>query len=406
MRNSILLLLIISILFTNCSTDSKNDTSKSDNSKQELQLQEKSVIKTNVEKNEKAFDNKLYELILSDDTLNNNLIVFIDPHGDGKFVYNKIKDDSKNIGSNIICLKNVENNIPNYLDLISGDINDYKKQTNKKVDKLYLVGFSGGARMVFQYSLKNNVSGVVMCGAGIGNMVNNPLTFPIVFIAGTADFNYNEQYYSPFSEIAKNKNILGLTFNGKHEWPNNDLLLLSINFLESKNGVDISKNISYIDMMNDYNEYRKHNEQYMAFKQIETINKIFSNNDTKNEFNNFISSQSFKDFAKKLEISLQVEFDRNNGLAGALPEQDWKWWENKINEIDELIKTSKDNLEINSYKRTRAYLGVVMYSVVNNEIKKYDSKNIEKYLKIYEKLEPDNEDMKKFKEIFLYQHSA
>ena len=401
MKYIIITALLSVLLLSNCSTETKKIESEP-----KVELQEKTVITVEKQKIKAEFDSSLYELILSDNKTNKNLIVFIDPHGDGKFISDKIKAVSKKFNASVICLNNVENNIPNYIELINKDIENYKKQTNRNVDNLYIVGFSGGARMAFQYANKNKVSGIVMCGAGIGNMINNKLSFPTAFISGTADFNFNEQYYSPFSEAAKNKNILGLNFNGKHEWPSNDLLALSVMFLESKQNTDVLKTLDYSNMMNDYNEYRKHNELYIAFKKIETINKFFDTEQTNTEFNNFISSQSFKDYITKFEISLQIEFDRNNGLASALPSQTWEWWNNKIDEIDNTIKNSTDQLERDSYKRTKAYLGIIMYSMVNKEINKPNSTNIEKYLKIYEKLEPENEDLKKFKEMYEYQNNG
>ncbi len=401
MKYIIIITILLVILFSNCSTETKTVEPEL-----KPELQEKNVVKLKTQLEKKEFDNSLYELILSEDTANKNLIVFIDPHGDGRFIYDKIKPVSESLNSGIICLKNVENNIQNYSELINKDIEKYEKQTNREIEHLYIVGFSGGARMAFQFANKNNVSGIVMCGAGIGNMINNKLNFPITFISGTADFNFNEQYYSPFSEAAKNRNILGLNFKGKHEWPNNELLVLSIKFLQSKQTSDVSKIVDYSNMMNDYNEYLNHNEQYMAFKQIETINKIFDTEQTNKEFNSFISSAIFKNYITEFEISLQIEFDRNNGLASALPSQTWDWWNTKIDEIEKTIETSTDKLERESYKRTKAYLGIIMYSMVNNEINKPNSSQIEKYLKIYEKLEPNNEDMKKFKDLYEYQNKA
>ena len=90
-------------------------------------------------------------------------------------------------------------------------------------------------------------------------------------------------------------------------------------------------------------------------------------------------------------------------MANSLPSEDWNWWNNKIDEIDNIIKTSEDKMQTASYQRTRAYLGIIMYSVTSREIKNTSSKNIQKYLKIYEKLEPNNPDLIKFKDIYLYQ---
>ncbi len=92
-------------------------------------------------------------------------------------------------------------------------------------------------------------------------------------------------------------------------------------------------------------------------------------------------------------------------LASILVSENWDWWNNKINEIDEVINTSKNELEKASYQRTRAYLGILMYSVTSREMKNPDSQNIEKFFKIYEKLEPDNPDLKNFKDQYSYQNN-
>jgi len=341
----------------------------------------------------------LYELISAKDTTNKNLIIFIDPHADGKFIANKIKDISQKLNANIICLNNVENNIPNYIDLINKDIKDFSMQTSINIDKIYIVGFSGGARMAYQYANKNNVEGIVMCGAGLGNMMGNNTDFPIVLIAGDGDFNFNEQYYSPFSDIAKDKRILSLSFKGKHEWANSSLILFAVNYITEKK-------FGYNKLMNDFLELKNNNEQYAAFKKIEAINKIFNTSETKKDFDNFISSENFKNYITSFEKILQTELDRNNRLANSVLTENWNWWDNKINEIDETIKISQNQLKKASYQRTRAYLGIVMYSVTNREINNNGSENIEKYLKIYEKLEPNNPDLKKFKEIYSYQSNS
>ena len=385
--------VLATIIFASCSSDTNTETEiKTDVNTIVEQVGDSVGIAATEEKSIN------YELILSEDTTNKNLIIFIDPHGDGKFIEDKIKGISEKLNANIICLNNVENNIPNYIDLINIDINEFSTKTSIKPDKIFIVGFSGGARMAYQYAIKNNVSGIVMCGAGLGNMIGNHTDFPIVLIAGDGDFNFNEQYYSPFSDIAKDKRVISLTFKGKHEWPNSDLLLFAVNYIKND-----KKAFNYSELMNDFVELKKHNEQYAAFKKIEAINKIFETNETESDFDNFISSESFKVYISNFEKSLQREFDRNNRLANSILTENWDWWDKQINEIDNTIETTNNQLEKASYQRTRAYLGIVMYSVTSRAIESQGKDDIEKYLKIYEKLEPDNPDLKKFKDIYQYQ---
>jgi len=383
------------IIFAACSSETNNKTEvKTADTAQVEQTKDSAEVAVTEEKSTN------YELVLSKDTTNKNLIVFIDPHGDGKFIADKISGISEKLNANIICLNNVENNIPGYIDLINQDIFEFSKQTSINPDKIYIVGFSGGARMAYQYAIKNTVSGIVMCGAGLGYMIGNHTDFPIVLIAGDGDFNFNEQYYSPFSDIAKDKRVISLTFKGKHEWPNNDLLLFAVNYIKGN-----TKAFNYNELMNDFIELQKHNEQYAAFKKIEAINKIFDTKQTNTDFDNFISSKSFKAFVNNFKEALIQELDRNNRLASSVISESWEWWDNEINEIDKKIETSTNQLEKASYQRTRAYLGIVMYSITSRAIESGGKDDIEKYLKIYEKLEPDNPDLKKFKEVYQYQQN-
>ncbi|RLD51144.1 MAG: hypothetical protein DRI94_06815, partial [Bacteroidetes bacterium] len=95
------------------------------------------------------------------------LIVVIDPHGDGKLAVSEFKKMTENFDCTIIGLNDVENNIPDFEEKIKNDINSVKSNLDLKIKHLFIAGFSGGARMAFQYALSNSAAGVLMCGAGI-----------------------------------------------------------------------------------------------------------------------------------------------------------------------------------------------------------------------------------------------
>ncbi len=48
---------------------------------------------------------------------------------------------------------------------------------------------------------------------------------------------------------------------------------------------------------------------------------------------------------------------------------------------------------------TKAFMGILMFSVVNKEIQSPNGPYLDKYLRTYEMLEPDNPDLKRFKEL-------
>ncbi len=74
------------------------------------------------------------------------------------------------------------------------------------------------------------------------------------------------------------------------------------------------------------------------------------------------------------------------------------WWRNELDEFEQKL-SKKNTQEVNSYKRTKAVLGILMYMKISEEIKNVNSLLIEKFLIIYELLEPENPDMWFFKAV-------
>jgi pimeloyl-ACP methyl ester carboxylesterase len=60
--------------------------------------------------------------------------------------------------------------------------------------KVIVAGFSGGARMALEYSLKYPVRGIVMFGAGPVQLRGGPQGKWIYAVSGTEDFNFGGQF--------------------------------------------------------------------------------------------------------------------------------------------------------------------------------------------------------------------
>ncbi len=324
------------------------------------------------------------------------LIVVIDPHGDGKFALSHFKKTADNFDCTIIGLNDVENNQKDYMHKIENDIKSAKENLDLDVKYLLITGFSGGARMAFQYALSHKTGGVLMCGAGINIQKFSNLSFPLAMIIGTKDFNFIEQYYSPYSPVVKNKNVLTLLFEGIHEWPPKDDILTAMTFLLGKNGFQSQFKQDFFKKGDDF---FKEKDYFKAFKSYEAYYKMCNDEENKTSetaLNNLLNNESFKKFINQYESALQKEIDRNNQYIQLLNENDLNFWHNEILKINHLRK-SNDSFEAASYARTKAYLGIAMYSFVNREITNPWSKMIDKYLKIYEMLEPENPDLWFFK---------
>ncbi len=351
---------------------------------------ENSKVSNKKEKKTEKYETGSFEFLQSKNSkkAKENLIVVIDPHGDGKLAVSEFKDIVENFDCTIIGLNNVENNLPDYSEKIKSDINDAVEILDLNIQHLFITGFSGGARMAFQYGISHNVSGVLMCGAGINLQKVGNLKFPLAMIIGTKDFNFIEQYYSPYSPIVKNKKILTLVFEGIHEWPPEDDINTAVSFLFSKNKLS---SVKENELKEEAKTFLNRKEYFKAFKMYEASYKM-NNKNSETELNNLLNDNKFKTFIKEYETSLQKEIDRNQTYIGYLSGKNLNWWHSEILRINKTMKL-KDKFKAASFARSKAYLGIAMYSFVNKEITNPWSKNIDKYLKIYEYLEPENPDM-------------
>ena len=322
------------------------------------------------------------------------LIVVIDPHGDGKLAVSEFQGMTENFDCTIIGLNDVKNNIPDFEEKIKNDINSVINKLNLKIKHLFIVGFSGGARMAFQYALSHKVDGVIMCGAGINMQKISELSFPLVMITGTKDFNFIEQYYSPYSPVVKNKNVLTLIFKGIHEWPDKNEINTGLSFLFRKNNIRLFERNDFSDQGK---HYLKQKDYFKAFKMFEAAFKT-NNIGAEQRLNNLLENENFHNFINKYEAGLQKEMNRNNAYIQDINNKDLKFWNNEISKINH-FKKSNIIFEASSYARTKAYLGIAMYSFVNREIANPWSKTIDKYLNIYEMLEPENPDLWFFKSV-------
>ena len=354
--------------------------------------QSREITKTIQIDTTKKVSKKWFEIVKQDSS--NILFVVLDPHGDALLAKNKFESICNQLNINMISPYTVKNNSAGYINQINLCIEQYP-QKNQQV---YLVGFSGGARMAFQYAIKNykKVKGLIMCGAGIGRLMQKKMPFPLVMIAGKNDFNMIEQYYSPFNtQLLKNTEIISLLFDGKHEWPDSFSLKMASEFVLSKSSTYKLRNKEILEKYKNTNSMNKTLDSYkyleILYKNNPKDKEVFT------ELKNTLQDKSFQKNITEFENLLQTEQKRNQLLAQNLYDKDFSYWKNKINEIDKIIKHKGKESE--SYSRSKAFLGVAIYSLCQREMQNPQSNQIQKLLKIYEVLEPNNKEMLKMKMI-------
>jgi hypothetical protein len=337
------------------------------------------------------------------------LFVLIDPHGNGKLAINKFRSALQDYKFVVIGLNNVRNNTPHYDVLIKQAVTYALQELPADNVHIFYSGFSGGARMAFQYALTNNCKGVIMCGAGPQNNMLMKTDFPLVVVSGIKDFNFIEQYYSPTNILVQKPDFISLYFNGKHEWPPSDIIKESISFLFLKSG--LLKNITETPIktfLDKKDSLLSVQEYLLAFKVLEKAYKTCDDNNKEiflAELKEMNNNQTIKTYFLSFEEILKMEMARHKDYYRCLFTKDINWWLDAINKINDKTKEDEDSLITYSFLRTRAYLGILLYSVTSAAVyEQRDNNLIEKLLILYENLEPENPDVFYFNALNALRH--
>ncbi len=379
-------IFLLSILANSCG-DSKKEQYK------KLVKPHKEIIK----------ESKHYTYYLPNDSVQiHGILVIMDPHSKPNLVMDSLHTfaDTHNIA--LLGLNEIKNGISNYNDIIRRDLGHFLKFKKLQQQKIYLVGFSGAARMALMYANRNKIDGLVIVGAGTNRQTQMP--FPTVLVAGTRDFNFLEQYYSPNNPKSFERNRIAIHYRGIHQWPPIHILEDALIFVVNK-GHNTSDEIA-MRYEKKSQKYLKNSNYYLAVKSMEVAYKLSSNKniqERKKKYITLISQPRVKRYFIKLEKYINEEYSRYKDMSNYLTTKDIKWWKNQINFYDIKASSTKHLISADSYARTKAYLGILIYSHLNAVIAgRGNYKLIPKYLQIYEIIAPKNPDYFFFKGVYAY----
>jgi hypothetical protein len=330
------------------------------------------------------------------------VIIVLDPQGNPKPILGKIEETASANQLAIIGLNDIKNGVQDFENIIQRDYNhfiNYKKISNAK---LYLVGFSGGARMAAIYAANNRIDGLIVCGAGLGRV--NQFPFPTAMISGTQDFNFVEQFYGPNDQRTYQKGIIALHFRGKHQWPPDSLLSQAQSFIiNSGTNTDDSQAKEYEQQSKSELAQKNY---FLAFKAMETAYKLSdkSHESERLEQLKTLSKNSRLAYQfTRMEKYLEEEQTRNQTLNDYVEKQDLSWWTKQIHYIENKAAGKRDEIAADSYARTLAFMGIVMYSKTLSAISgRTDFAQTPKFLEIYAMVDPQNPDLHFFKAVTAY----
>jgi hypothetical protein len=323
------------------------------------------------------------------------LLILLDSGGDGLFAVKKVEPAVLQIPCVIIGSDLVRNNYPGFEKVIEMLISDACQKFKIVSEQVFIAGFSGGARMAFEYARKHHVMGVLMCGAGPSVNSYQELPCPVYMIAGTADFNFPEMYYNPLSK-SNQQRFLADYFRGRHEWPPADRLKEGLLFLMGRfvrDGERLLKQQSAL-LAEIADSLLVKDETLFAVKAIEkSLSFNPDNKPAKKLMERIKTNRKYIANIQKIESDLALENKICQAYSEASMKRDSIWWANEIKYLSQEIAGSSGDQK-DHFLRIKAFLGILFYSRLNNLIHSQpDNKHIVHLLITYRMAEPDNPDV-------------
>lgn len=365
-------------------------------------------FKANIESRSCVADTSVHYTLYMPQTSQKNLptIVFFDPHAQGEKpveAYAKLASEYKYIliGSN--DMHNGQSALETEK-IVLALINEIENEYPSDPDRIYLSGFSGGAKLAMMYGLNiPEIKGVVACGGSILPHIKPDSTFCFVGMVGDKDFNYldMQQTLAAFSKMGIP--FTSLVFDGKHEWPTtseyeNAIKALEINAMRTgfaPANRDWLKSV-YTALSDSANNSMALGEYVKGSELIGRIQGWFGDVDNDIRLtaflNNLRNNPMYHDQVRKLQELAEKEVLLRGQFIGSIENRDLDWWKDEIANFEKSIASKDKDVSLTSH-RLMAYLSMVSYSLINSDILNNRQEKALKKLQIYQMVDPDNTDV-------------
>ena len=330
------------------------------------------------------------------------LLLCFDAHAGGRIPVEKYKALAEKYGYVLVGSNNSKNGLdPATVQTIASTYkNDVMHRFSINPNRIYVCGFSGGARVAAQIALQGEAQGLISCSAGFPPQQN--MNFSFLGFAGTEDFNSNE-----LLNLNNNLDATGIShqlilFEGKHEWPTAEIFeeaFIWLDFAAMKNKV-IPLNQNQVDnyvarQSKKISKLKSGKQLLEQYRELDkTANFVFGLSKSDALLKERTQLEQLPSLRKEFndEASIQKrEMDLQNYYREAMQQQTPQWW---LGEIDNLMaqaeSTKNSSKERLMLKRTLSFLSLMTYMTISSAIKQEQFEAANKYLLVYEKVDKDN----------------
>lgn len=248
------------------------------------------------------------------------ILYALDPGARGKLPVGRFKDGAEKYGYIVAGSNNSRNGPVRVIqDAINAVMADTHSRFSLDTHRLYVAGFSGGARaaILIGRALDEKIAGVIVCGGGFPPSIepSASMRFPLAIAVGTEDYFFpelralNQTLYS--LDIPHHLKI----FQGGHEWPPESVCTRILDWMELqaiKSGIS-EKDDSLVNQLfaratEEAQEKENSGQTFEAFLQYEALAKDFAGlRDVKVYEEKLEQLEQSGDYKKALAQEKQIE---------------------------------------------------------------------------------------------------
>ena len=333
------------------------------------------------------------------------VLVFFDSHGKGREPVTHYRSLAEKYGVILAGSNRIKNGLP-MMDVMSSFrdvLQDLKCRFPVDTHRIFLAGFSGGARMASLAAVyQQGIAGVIACGAGMDpSLLSSAPAFAFTGIAGLQDMNYSE--LMALKDKMKSCRIPNqfLVFEGKHEWPPVNTMEDGLLFVLLKNHrrLSLCEKDQLIQMADvrlrqaidsvagkDLLQWLRKEQNYVNYlKELKDVTLHISRVDS------LLRLAEVQKAIREEQLLLQREEAYKKKLQEAFINQPEEWWDNETRRLKENIRTLPP-AESLMYQRILAYASLLSYSYVNHAFSSRNPHAALQGLRIYHRVDPGNPD--------------
>ncbi|MEP6466200.1 MAG: hypothetical protein ABJB05_07825 [Parafilimonas sp.] len=333
----------------------------------------------------------------------NTIVYFFDAHGDGSLPLKNYKALANAYHFIFIGSNNSKNgnDWPTTETIWQNLFNDSQTRLALNKPRIYVCGFSGGAKVAGYIALHHNeIKGVIANSAGLPDETPaGNFNFSFTGIAGKGDMNMTD-IVALNNELDKTQTAHRIIFfNGKHEWA--PLSVLNIAFqglqLDAMRNNLVVKNDSLINAYISNSKKRldsvihkndliqAENECILSINMLDGIADV---NWFKEKDNAIKNEPAYKKQLQQEQILFTTEQNKKAEYNNEFQKGDMSYWNKTINDLT--IQSKPLTPEGAMYERLLAYLSLAFYSISNQLINNNQNNDAAYFVNLYKMADPSN----------------